>query len=527
MPEGYGWCQECFNKFYWDSGCGIDLNELVIPQRPRVGDQGSFRMKSHDIQSAIFSKGETQTSKDMKVETKLDYNPDAIIYEVTIKNNKGYPINEVSMRPQLDPKHIVIDQKDRMITILRDGESKTISFKLWPKESLRKSDIKCEIKYLDPTYDEYRLKTTKADTIEIAPPSFQRVQIDDVIYNSISASLLSSEMEYKGLKVGTRFVFDMMGDVIRSYNLYLLEPNFSSGENYFRGVQKGYGEGGEHRFQCEMEVIGGHSRSNLLVRCLGSEPKTLLGFTAQLKDKIEKRIDVANLNEGSTIIQQHIHGDMLSGGATKVGIHDSVVQRSNIGSDIKTNDGLDERIEWLDKRNEDRTSELKKGQRKLGKGILEIKGMSKEMMDRMIQHFSETLKDFPYPSDISKKYGTVTLEYTCSLNDEFVGKIKDRRWIKWAHVLVGAGMVGIGIAGFRADMGAQGLKKIFNDLTGKQLDDYPKDSLFLTTAEKDKILTMLREEGILAGMGYCPNCRNWVCKDCFDEESGLCVEHRN
>ena len=97
--------------------------------------------------------------------------------------------------------------------------------------------------------------------------------------------------------------------------------------------------------------------------------------------------------------------------------------------------------------------------------------------------------------------------------------------MRWVHFAIGAAMVGVGAATFSAELGGKGIKKLYDDLTGKPLDDLPKESLFLTTEEKNDMLIRLRETGVLQKMKYCPPCHNWVCDDCFDHDEMMCTEH--
>jgi len=246
---------------------------------------------------------------------------------------------------------------------------------------------------------------------------------------------------------------------------------------------------------------------------------------ANLKIPFEKRKGSHPPETTPTVIEQHFHGDYIQEGASKVSISDSVIQRSNIGADIKVNEGLDENIQWLDERNAKRMSELKRGQRKIEKNLLEIKGLTEEMAKDFERHFGELMKDLPYPSNITKNKATVVMEYTCSRNGEYIGMVKDRRWTRWVHLAVGAAMTGLGVATFSAEMSGKGIKKLYHDLKGKPLDDIPKENLFLTTEEKDEMVYRLREEGILAKLNYCPACHNWVCADCFNSEAMMCIDH--
>ena len=527
MPEGYGWCHVCFNKFIWRPGANIDLTEVAIPQSPRVGGQPTFDTGGHEIQSAIFSKKGKRSSDDFIGDSKIEFDSEGMKFSVLFSNLMDHSVNEVVVRPVHDQKIVVLDKKEIMVPVLRKGEKRIIGFKVSPKREARRIELYAEVKYYNPEMDEYMIKNTEKLFVELRIPGIHRVQIPENIFQRIKSELVSTEEEYNDINIGGEALFEIMRDMLQSQNLFLLPAKVRTNDNLFIGRQGAYGEDDDDGdYRCVLEVIGGRSRSKVLVTFSASTPEDLMGFSLLMKGGIEKRIDTAHL-ETTTIVQQHFHGDFVSEGASKVAIHDSVVQRSNIGADIKVNDGLDEKIQWLDDRNKDRNSELRRGQRSIKKKLFDIEGMTEEIAKNMEHHFGQLMKDLPYPSKITRKRSVVIMEYTCSLNGEYIGRIKDRRWMRWVHFTIGAAMVGVGAATFSAELGGKGIKKLYNDLTGKPLDDLPKESFFLTTEEKDEMLVRLREEGILEEMNYCPACHNWVCEDCFDPRSMLCIDHAN
>jgi len=526
MPEGYGWCTDCFNKFIWKEGVDIDLNNVSIPQSPRIGGHPSFQSGTHQIQSAIFQRKENISFSGFIKDTEVDFEGDAILFTVLFDNVLDHTVNEVVVKPIFDPKKAESDEKEIMVPVLKRNEKREVSFRIWPRAGTSKLRLQAEIRYYNPHLEEYMLKNTEKKKVEISVPAIHRSQVPENTFQRLSVRLIATEQEYQDIKIGGEPLFEIMRDMLESHNMFLLPPRVRVNENLFTGLQRAFGEdddGGS--YQCILEIMGGPSRAKVLAEFLGPDAENLVGFSSWLKGGIEKRIDTAHLGASSTVVQQHFHGDFVSDGASKVAIHDSVVQRSNIGADISVNEGMEDAVQWLDERNQKRTDGLRRGQASIKDNMLEIKGMTKDMVKRMEHHFGELVKDLPYPANIEQKRGTIIMEFRCSLNEEPIGIIKDRRWMRWIHFALGAAMVGVGVATFSAEIGTKGLKKIYNDLAGKPLDDLPKESMFLTTDEKNDMLVKLREEGILAKMHYCPACRDWVCSDCFDFDQMFCVDH--
>ncbi len=245
----------------------------------------------------------------------------------------------------------------------------------------------------------------------------------------------------------------------------------------------------------------------------------------QFRQKESAILSVADPEDGrpppTTIL--NVTGDYLAEGASKVDIRDSVVQRSNIGKDIKVSRGLDEeamreKLEGMDERSRKRTRELKKGQKDLREDM-------RKMSKKMKRHMNDISKELPTPYGMRKKTGTLIIEFRCAVCDKGVGTIRDRRWARWVNMGAGAAMAGIGAATLRPEMGIKGIRKLYSDFTGKALDDLPKDDLFLTTEERDRMVKKLRKEGILAAVNYCTECKKWVCEDCYDFDERICNEH--
>lgn len=242
--------------------------------------------------------------------------------------------------------------------------------------------------------------------------------------------------------------------------------------------------------------------------------------------------------KSQSVVEQHIHGDYIREGASKVAIHDSVVQRSNIGADIHVNDDLDalgdkigesvgsavqetvqdtmhKEAEWLDKRNQHRAKVLRKGQ-------LELKGLTEEMSKSMNKHFNKILKELPYPIGMEKKRLSILMKYGCYQCGAETGIVKDKKWMKWLHFAIGGAMAGVGVATMNSEIGIKGIKKLYADFTETPLVKIPKEGFMLTGEERDRMLSQLRDYKIFDNLHYCPACDLWVCDKCFDLDALEC-----
>ena len=233
-----------------------------------------------------------------------------------------------------------------------------------------------------------------------------------------------------------------------------------------------------------------------------------------------------------TIIEHTGSGDVqlteVAGDLQNIEIKDSVIQRSNIGTVTKgmDEDSFKEGLEWLDDRNQGRTDEVLKGQ-------LELKGMTRDLHMKMEMRFNEVSKELPCPTKIEKKKLSVHLIYDCSSCGSNIGTVKDKKWKKWLMLGVTGAMLGLGGATFgvsrvskmvMGDGGIKGAKRLFEEFTGKPLDEIPAEKFLLTNEEKDKMLMELRNAGIMQKINYCPACNNWVCPDCFDSDEMMCCQ---
>ena len=247
--------------------------------------------------------------------------------------------------------------------------------------------------------------------------------------------------------------------------------------------------------------------------------------------KVARTLFTVEIEPMQTIIEHTGSGDVnitqVAGDYQDIDIRDSVINRSNIGTVEK---GIDEEVfrktmDEMDDRNRERVEAIMESQ-------LELKGMTKEMGEKIELRFNEMMKELPFPSGIEKKRMTIILEYECSSCGTHIGTVQDKRWKKWLMLGVAGAMVGVGIATFGVanigkipggDAGIKSIKKIFQEFTGKPMDEIPAEKFLLTNEERDKMLSELRDREIMTKLNFCPSCKTWVCGECFDGDEGMCV----
>jgi len=140
----------------------------------------------------------------------------------------------------------------------------------------------------------------------------------------------------------------------------------------------------------------------------------------------------------------------------------------------------------------------------------------------MEKHFNSILKELPYPLNLEKKKLSILMHYGCYKCGAHTGLVKDRKWTKWLHFAIGGAMAGVGIATLNTEMGVKGIKKLYSDFTQSPLERIPKEGFLLTTEERDRMLSQLRDSKVFDHLHYCPACDNWVCDKCFDFDALAC-----
>ncbi len=268
------------------------------------------------------------------------------------------------------------------------------------------------------------------------------------------------------------------------------------------------------------------------------DPGTGNGTTSQ-KVRVKKttRIKVGRslfsleIEPIQTVIEHKGSGDIrvteVAGDYQNIEIRDSIIQRSNIGT---VSHGIDEKefrkaVKWLDQRSEDRAALLSKAQE-------EMAGMTAELYNRVVSGLGALLKEFPLPASMEKKRAEMHLTYNCTECRTEIGKIIDRKWKKWLMLGVTGGLVGLGIATVSvtsitkapgSDIGLKAMGRLFQDFTGKTLDQIPSEKFLLTDNERNNLVMELRNAGIIDKLNYCPVCARWVCSDCFEYQERMCI----
>ncbi|MFQ6121374.1 MAG: hypothetical protein ACE5KE_15975, partial [Methanosarcinales archaeon] len=139
-------------------------------------------------------------------------------------------------------------------------------------------------------------------------------------WRQLTSTLVAAEDTTKDeIPLSAKSLFNMVSEILKDMNLYMLSPSVTEDDRFFRGVAKFYGEGvKELKYAAQIEVIGGTKKSQLILKSWAEREDALTGFYYKILDEIEKRVKIKEYIEDPIV--QHI-----------VNIRDSVVQRTQFG----------------------------------------------------------------------------------------------------------------------------------------------------------------------------------------------------
>ena len=137
--------------------------------------------------------------------------------------------------------------------------------------------------------------------------------------------MLIAEENTKDLEIPAENLFDITTRILKDMNLYMITPEVTSTPQLYTGAARFYAEGvAGLKYAAYIEVVG-KRKSRLIVKAWAEKEEALTGFYHKILQDIEKRTDI-NLFIDDSLNQYNIN---------KTTIQDSVIQRSNIGSEKK------------------------------------------------------------------------------------------------------------------------------------------------------------------------------------------------
>lgn len=266
--------------------------------------------------------------KDNGVDLKsaFTYKGATIQYKIKVENQTSEPIADIKINLYV-PDVFILSESTKSITIIKPSESKTVTFDIRPTGECGDCQISGKVVY----YDYKTKKTTEATiptkNVSIICPMLKSKEISESEWRNTISALRKAEETTKEIDMDASLLFDITSDVLQDMNLFMLDPKVNDSGNLCRTVSKFYGEGVKSlKYAAQIEVVGGPSKSKLILKAWAESEDALTGFYHGILDEIEKRVHVKNLID-TTVVNNYHYGDNIG-----TQVKDSVVQRSTIGT---------------------------------------------------------------------------------------------------------------------------------------------------------------------------------------------------
>ena len=280
-------------------------------------------------------------SSGIKVLSGVNYEHANIIFKVKVENNSTKSISAVNIIPYVPKDIFSLDEIEKVIPLIRKGEAITSTFTIRPKGECGNVKISGDVKYYDTQKEEYNTLKIKPRQTKIICPMLKIIPIKDDQWRGLVSNLISVKEKTEDIPLGAEELFDIVSDVLKDMNMYMLKPkirqNSFIGRFYSEGI-KGF------KYAVKVEILGGPKKSKLLLNAYAENEECLIGCYHKVLDEIEDRTDIKqylkDTGEGKQVLEEKIiiEGDYIVGGR-KVNVQDSVVQRSSISTGEDGEDG--------------------------------------------------------------------------------------------------------------------------------------------------------------------------------------------
>jgi hypothetical protein len=259
------------------------------------------------------------------VKSAFQYTGASIQYKVKIENLSTEPIGDVKV-VLFVPDVFFLPEKEKTISMLEPGESKTVTFEIRPTGECGDCAVSGSITYYDYSQRKRRKGDIVSKMVSIICPVLRRREINEDVWRQKVSKMLVAEEESLDLDIPAENLFDISTRVLRDLNLYMLSPETTSTAQLFTGVARFFAEGvAGMEYAAYVEVVG-KRKSRLILKAWAQKEEALTGFYHKMLEEIQKRTDV-NLFVDTATTQYNI--------TSTTTIQDSVIQRSNIGAGKK------------------------------------------------------------------------------------------------------------------------------------------------------------------------------------------------
>ncbi|MFQ6056405.1 MAG: hypothetical protein ACE5J3_10550 [Methanosarcinales archaeon] len=255
----------------------------------------------------------------INIKSAYGYEGAKIIYKIKVENNTSEPVGDLKISLFV-PEVFLAKEKEKNISMLEAGESKTVTFEIRPTGECGECYISGSLNYYN--YQDKKRKEIEIPIkkISIVCPILRIKEINEYNWRNVVSKLIKAEETTKELSIPAENLFNIASRVIKDMNLFMLNPDITKTPLLFNGFARFYGEGVTGlKYAAQLEVIGGSKKSKLILKAYAEKEEALTGFYHKILDELEKRINVKEYIEDS-IVQYNI-----------TTIRDSVIQRSKIG----------------------------------------------------------------------------------------------------------------------------------------------------------------------------------------------------
>ncbi len=302
--------------------------EEDISQPPVTSEETE---REEDISTQITPDEETiPPTENIGIKSAISYKGAKVVYKVKVENNSKEPIARIRAKLYLSDNVFILDKDEKGLDLLQPEESATVTFNLRPKGECGNVGISGKVVYYDYKIKEYKELKIESKTTAIICPMMKVVQTDEDSWRDNVSRMIKVEETTEEIPIEAKALFDVVVDVVRDINCYMLEPKITDASGMFRGVGRFYCEGVKGlKYAIHVEVIGGKTKSKLILKAFAENEESLIGFYHCILDEIEKRTKIKEYIHDALIV----HGDYVTG--EKIEVRDSVVSRSSIKGDKK------------------------------------------------------------------------------------------------------------------------------------------------------------------------------------------------
>jgi len=296
---------------------------LIEPQPPKGPKKPIEPLKP---KTELTKKEHTLTKSEsgINITSAFGYKGATIVYKTKVENTTPETVADIKIH-LIVPEVFLLKEQEKNISLLKPGESKTVTFEIRPTGECGDCEVSGRVTY----YDYASKKTREVDipprSLSIVCPVLHVQEIDKTAWRETVARLVQAEESTKEIHIPAETLFTLVSRVLEDMNMYLLEPEVSATPQIFTGLARFYAEGTKDlRYAAQIEVVGGTKNSKLILKAWAEKEEALTGFYHGILDEIEKRVQVKGYIDDSIVQQVYQIGTIVK---------DSVVQRSSIGTD--------------------------------------------------------------------------------------------------------------------------------------------------------------------------------------------------